>query len=114
MYHQTKIGQVACQDGSYSTQNFDICATSKSNFEKLAGNPRLQCQFAMDEDQFLFFEKQAVMFGVPKRSEMMSKSAYMKNTYPMIDFSYHDMHIRQGTLPLQVINTATWYSLGMM
>ena len=57
MYHQTKIGQVACQDGSYSTQNFDICATSKSNFEKLAGNPRLQCQFAMDEDQFLFFEK---------------------------------------------------------
>ena len=104
--------QQSCSDNSYRTQNFDICPTSTTNFQSLAKNPRLQCQFAIDEDQFLFFEKQAVQYGVPSRDKMTAKDAYMKVAYPNLNFDYHQLHIRQGTLPLQVINERAWVSLG--
>jgi hypothetical protein len=112
MAFENTNGQVTCQDRSYTTQNFDICATSKLNFEKLAFNPTLQCEFAQNEDQFLFYEKQAVRYGTPQREVMMRINSYMKMTYPMLNFDYHNLHIRQGSYPNQKINMPTWYSVG--
>jgi hypothetical protein len=105
-------GQVSCKDGSYVTKNFDICPVSQQRFDQLATNPTLQCEFALNEDQFLFYEKQAVRYGSPQKEVLMRIDSYMKLAYPMLNFDYHQQHINQATYPNEIINPAAWQAVG--
>lgn len=87
----------------YTTNHFDICASSGASLERIARNA--DCvTFAKKEDAFLALEREAVCEyrstgecnSVEKK--MLAISKEIKKMFTSEQFGYHDVHIEMGAL----------------
>jgi hypothetical protein len=61
-------------------------------------------EFLSMEDQFLAYEKESVCVKVSQTTNAIALSQQIKDRFVGYDFTYHNEHIRQMSLPDRVIN----------
>ena len=87
----------------YSTNNFDICASSGASLKRIAARQEDCVKFAKMEDKFLELERAAVCqfrsVGecISVEREMRQLSKQIKQEFIGETFDYHDVHIEMGT-----------------
>ena len=88
----------------YSTNNFDICASSGASLERIAARNADCVTFAKKEDAFLALEREAVCEYRSTgecnsvKKQMLAISKEIKEMFTPEQFSYHDVHIEMGAL----------------
>lgn len=95
------------QVGNWSSNNFEICPASRSMFNKMqrdgVGEESLK-KFAMMEDRFLEYEKEAACMGRDRVLDAHGLDQAIKDAYPGYDFGYHNLHMKQIAETRRVIN----------
>ena len=62
-------------------------------------------KFVLMEDRLLQIEKMSVCSGIPHIVEATTVSNIIKDVFPMYNFSYHTIHLKQVAQPTKTVNT---------
>lgn len=92
-------------DGS---KNFYVSeGMSKNMYKKMRADGMSQDglkKFVRMEDTFLSLEQKSVRSGIPHTVDATLLSNMIKQSFPMYDFSYHTLHLKQIAEPTKTVN----------
>ena len=60
--------------------------------------------FVHMEDRMLELERLAVCSSIPRHLEVTALSQQIKDRFPVFDFTYHGIHVKQAAEPNRLIN----------
>ena len=101
--------KIQARVGAYETRHFrQTDGRSLEIFEHLqksGASDETLLKFALMEDQFLAYEKDAVCHGAAgNRLLATSLDTQIKETFPAYDFAYHTANIKQMHEPAKLVN----------
>jgi len=92
---------------NFQTSNFEISPASRKMFLKMQvdgiSKENLK-KFAMMEDRFLEYEKDAACRGIDRQIEAGNLDQHIREMFTQYDFTFHNKHMKQMAEQNRIIN----------